>query len=161
MANNVEEALQEAIDEIKSKDWVEDAEYFLQSPEEENKPCGYIAKLINIMHQTVGAEGYTFSHKLVYINKADYTYKWHYGGPQLESAPTPLRDFLESKLDNIKTSMGLDWVGIIEINELEEHAKILAIKTTTGNNADTYTVKIWKTGPTTFDYKIVNKTTVE
>lgn len=158
MANSIEEAIQEAIDEIKTKEWVIDAE---QDPHLlEDKPCNYVRKYLNVFHKVRGGEGTTWSGKELYINKDDFTWKWHYGGAEVEPLPTPTRDFLKSKLDEVKTVMGLDHLEIVEINEDAESAILLAIKTDTGNTAFTYKVKAWKTGTDTFDYRIIEKTVV-
>lgn len=157
-ANSIEEAIQEAIAEIKTKLWVIDAE---QDPcISEEKPCNYVRKYLNVFHKVRGGEGTTWSGKELYINKDDFTYKWHYGGAEVEPAPTPTKDFFESKIEEVKTTMALDHLEIVSVNEEAESAILLAIKTDTGNNAFTYKVKAWKTGTDTYEYKIIEKTAV-
>jgi len=78
MAISVEEALQDAIDELKANENVVDVEIPLLEAEE--KPCGYIARVLTVFHKVEGQEGYTFDSKIVYINTTDFTYKWHFGG---------------------------------------------------------------------------------
>lgn len=160
MATSIEEALVEAIAEIKTKEWVIDATYFPQSSANEDKPGDYVAKLLNVFHYTDDdLSGTTFSTKIVYINTVDFTYKWHYGGAHVES-PNIIKNFLKVKLPDIKSSMGLDFLEVVSVNEESESAILLAIKGTAGVNADTYIVKAWRTGPTTYSYKVIEKTTI-
>ena len=158
MSESVEEAIQEAIDEIKLKEWVIDA--WVDETVHEIKHNTYVRKRLDVLHQ-VSQGDYTSSGKELYINLTDFTYLWHYGGATVESISTPFRDLVESKIDIMITSMGVDWAEIIEANEITESGIVLAVKGTTGNNADTYTIKVWKTGDTTVGYKIISKTTVE
>lgn len=158
MANNIEEALQEAIDEIKLEEWVIDAEVdtSVNGPE----CCGYVGRRLNVFHR-VQAGDYTYSGKELFINTTDFTYLWHYGGAKTGSMDTPFRNLLESKIPILITSMSVDWAEVVEANELTESGTVFAIKGTTGHNADTYIIKVWKTGDTTVDFKIISKTTVE
>jgi hypothetical protein len=83
MAKNIDEALQEAIAEIKSNPDVEEVEYQPDDISREIKPCGYVAKLLIVFHK-VDEDSYTFSSKLLYINTKDFTYRWHNGGPKVK-----------------------------------------------------------------------------
>jgi len=157
MATSVEEAIAEAIVEIKLKEWVIDAEH--DASFSEDKPCNYVWKRLNIFHQMAQGD-YTWGSKGIYINKDDFTYLWHYGGGTLESISTPFKDLLLSKEDAMKAALDVDWVEITECDEILESGTILAIKATTGHLADTYTAKVWKTGDTTVGFKIISKTTV-
>lgn len=157
MANNVEEAIQEAITEIKAKDWVVDAEENIAISE--NKPCNYVFKALDVLHQ-VSSGDHVYSTKGLYINLSDFTYIWHAGGGALEDISTPFRDLVDSKLSTLKTAFNVDWAEITSIDEIAESGIVTCIKGTTGNNADTYTVKVWKTGATSVDAKIISKTTV-
>jgi len=157
MANSIEEALQNALNELLLKEYVIAAE--LDTSVSEDKPCNYIRKRFNVLHKLAGGD-YTYSGKEVYVNKSDFTYKWHYGGGQLEATYTPFRDLLESKIPAAKASLGLDWLEIISADELTESGLALGIKGTTGSLADTWTIKAWKTGDTTVGFKVISKTTV-
>jgi len=157
--NSIEEALQEAIDELLTKDLVLAVSYQVRTEQEEEAPCGFVAKLLNIKHLVNG--GSTFSHKLVYIDTESFDYDWHYGGPKLESDNTSFKDLVESKLASIKTAFNLDFIEIETINQKNKSGIIIAVKGTTGDNADTYTIKVWQKTTTTLGYKIIGKTTVE
>lgn len=155
MANSVKEALQEAITELLGKAYVQNVEY--QPNSDEDKPCGYVAKLLNVKH-TVPSGGSTFSHKIVYIKKTTpFTYDWHYGGPQLEPASEPTKAFFESKLTEIKTDLRLDIVEISQVKESNESAILIGYKATAGDDADTYTIKAVKTGTDTYKKKVIGK----
>ena len=98
MAKNVEEALNEAITELKKNEDVVDIEYLPDSVTNEKKPCKYVAKILCVFHK-VDAETHTFSHKIVYINTEDFSYKWGEGGlkvkkviAQSEPKPTGLTE---------------------------------------------------------------------
>jgi hypothetical protein len=78
MAKSVEEALSEAIAELKENELVLEVEYIPASEAFEKKTCKYVSKLLNMFHKE--GDGYTFSSKMVYINTVDFTYKWHSGG---------------------------------------------------------------------------------
>jgi len=158
MATNIEEAIQEAINELLAKSWVKTAIWDQQFTEE--KPGNYVRKRINVLHKTSDDGGYTYSAKELYINKSDFTYIWHYGGPNLEPVSTPFRDLIVSKFDNVKTAMNLDYIELVSVDETVPSAIVLAVKATTGNLAETYTLKIWKTGADTLGYKIISKTMV-
>jgi len=156
MATSVEEAIAEAIVEIKAMDWVVDAAE--DTSVSEVKPCGYVRKRLDVLHQTTGG-GYTYSGKELYINLTDFTYIWHYAGGNLESS-TPFKTLVISKLPALKTQFSVDWAEVTETNEITESGIVTCIKGTTGNNADTYTVKVWKTGADSVDAKVIAKTTV-
>jgi hypothetical protein len=157
MAGNIEEALAEAIAEIKLKEYVEDATVSTIPPED--KPCNQVMYLLHVFHQVPQGD-YTYSNKAVYINKTDFTYKWHYGGGEMESVSTPFRDLLESKKAALKTSLGVDWVEITQCDEITESGTAFCVKGTTGNLAETWILKVWKTGVDTVGFKIISKTTV-
>lgn len=158
MSNNIEEALDKAITELETKAWVINAT--VDGTVHELKPGNYVRKRLNVLHQTDDTgEKHSYSGKELYINLDDFTYIWHYGGPTFELMPTPFRDLVASKLDDVKTAMGLDFIEIQTIDELNESGIVFAIKGTAGHNADTYTVKVWKSG-TAIDYKIISKTTM-
>lgn len=157
MADSIEEAIAEAIAEIKTKEWVIDAEQDTSFSEE--KPCNFVMKLLNVIHQTSSGD-YTFSHKGLYINKTDFTWYWHYGGGAMESISTPFKDLLESKIPALKTQFDVDWAEITEADEIKESGLVTCIKTTSGNLADTYIVKAWKIDDTTVGAKIVEHITV-
>jgi mannitol/fructose-specific phosphotransferase system IIA component len=93
MAKNVEEALNEAIAELKKNEDVVDIEYLPDSVTNEKKPCKYVAKILCVFHK-VDSETHTFSHKIVYINTDDFSYKWGEGGlkvnKMVETKPTNL-----------------------------------------------------------------------
>jgi len=158
MAKSVEEALQEVINELSTKEYVQAVSY--QSGSDEEKPCGYVAKLLNVKHK-LPQGGCSFSHKIVYIKKtAPYTYDWHYGGPQLEPNSEPVKEFFESKLNEIKTDLNLDIVELSQVNEKFESAILIGYKATIGDDADTFTIKAIKTGDTTYKKKIIKKETI-
>lgn len=157
MASSEVEALAEAKTELLGKTWVIDA--VLDETYSEDKPGNTKRRRFNIFHMPNG-KGSCWSHKELYIDMVSFNYYWHYGGPSLEPIPAPFKDFLESKIEQIKTAMNLELIVIVEVDEIQEHATIYAYKNTTGNNADTYKVKIYKTGPDTYDYLIIEKTTV-
>jgi len=157
MANSIEEAVAEAINEIKQKEWVIDAEHDESYSEE--KPCNYVRKRLFVLHRTSNG-GYTYSGKELYINKSDFTYLWHYGGGDMEAISTPFRDLVESKLPDLTTQFGVDWSEVTEADEITGSGIVTCIKGTTGHNADTYTVKVWKIDETTVGAKIIAVTTV-
>jgi hypothetical protein len=157
MASSIEEALAEAIAEIKLKEYVEDAVVSTIPPED--KPCNQVMYIITVFQQMASGD-YTYSNKGVYINKTDFTHKWHYGGGQLESVSTPFRDLVESKIPALKTALGVDWAEVTECDEVKLSATGFCVKTITGNLAETWTLKIWKIDDTTVGYKIISKTTV-
>lgn len=157
MANNIDEALAEAIAEIKLKEYVEDA--IVSSIPPEDKPCNQVMYILTVFQQMPSGD-YTYSNKGLYINKTDFTHKWHYGGSQLESVSTPFRDLVESKIPALKTALGVDWVEITECDEIKESGTGFCVKGTTGNLAETWTVKFWKIDATTVGYKVISKTTV-
>ena len=156
MAESILEAIEEAIAEIKLKDWIVDASHDESFSEE--KPCNYIRKRLNVFHQ-VSQGDYTWSGKELYINKDTFDYLWHYSG-KFEAVSTPFRDLLESKEEAVKTALDVDWVEITECDEILESGTVFAVKGTTGHNADTYTIKVWRTGDTTVGFKIISKTVV-
>lgn len=158
-ATNIEEALQEAMNELMSKEYVQAVSYHGLSKEEEWKPCGFVLKLLDVKHKQ--GNGSVFSHKSLYINTETFEYDWHYGGPKVEPDATPFYDLLKSKIAGIKTALNLDFIEIQSCNETNNSAIVFAVKGTTGNDANTYTVKVWKKTTTTLDYKIIGKTTVE
>lgn len=158
MATSIGGAIQEAIDELLTKAWVTAAEW--DQTFSEDKPCNYVRKRLNVFHKVSADRGHSYSGKDIYINKDDFTWKWHYGGPAVEPAPAPFRDLLDTKLSTIKTAWALDHIEIQTVDESVPSATILAVKGTTGNNADTYTIKAWKTGVGTIGYKIISKTTI-
>lgn len=155
--NNMEEAIEEAITELLTKSWVIAAEW--DPTFSEDKPCNYVRKRLNIFHKISADGGYSYSGKELYINKTDFTWKWHYGGPTVEPTPTPFRDLLNTKLPAVKTAMALDHIELQSVDESVPSAIIIAVKGTTGSNADTYTIKAWKTDINTIGYKIISKTT--
>lgn len=157
MATSVEEAVAEAIVEIKSKVWCIDAEQDMSFSED--KPCNYVRKRLNVFHETKQGD-YTWSGKELYISKDDFSWYWQSGGAKVEPKETPFYDLVESKLPTVKTNMSLDWVEIQEINEMNESGLVLAVKTDTGDNAFTYTIKVWKIDDTTVGYKVIGKTSV-
>jgi len=150
MANSIEEAIAEAIAEIKTKDWVVDAEQDMSTSED--KPCNYVRKRLEVLH-AVSQGDYTYSGKELYVNKGDFTYKWHYGGAN--SIETPFRDLLKSKEDAVKTAYSLDWVEITECDEILESGVVTGIKTVSGNYAQTYKLKVWKIDDTSVGHKII------
>ncbi len=158
MANSIDEALQEAIDELMTKEFVLAVSYHAMLDSEEARPCGFVAKLLDVKHKQ--DNGSTFSHKSVYIDIELFEYDWHYGGPKLEPDETPFADLLKSKLVSIKTAFDLDFIEVKSIDETNESGIVFAVKGTTGNNADTFTIKVWKKTATTLGYKIIEKTTV-
>ena len=141
------------------KEWVEAVSYHPMNAAEEARPNGFVLKLLDVKHR-MKQGGSTFSHKSVYINTNTFEYDWHYGGPQLESDKTPFADLLKSKLATIKVAFDLDFIEIQSVNEANESGIILAVKGITGNDADTFTIKVWKKTATTLGYKIIGKTTV-
>jgi len=155
MANSVSEAVAEAIADIESNSWVVKAVEDVTV--NESKPGNYVRKRLDVLHK-VQNEDYTYSGKEFYVSLDDFTWVWHSGanGP----AQTPVKDFFESKLETVKTNMSLDHLEITSVDEDQESCMLYAVKGTTGNNADTYIVKAWKTGETTADYKIISKTTI-
>jgi len=157
MATSIEEAIAEAIVEIKLKDWVIDAVQDASVSEE--KPCNYVRKRLHVLHQT-SSGGYTYSGKEIYINKGDFTYLWLYGGGSMEAISTPFKDLLESKRVAVKTYYGFDTVDIVEINELDENGFVKGYKPTTGDNADTYLLKVWKIDDTTVGHKVIEIITI-
>lgn len=160
MADSIENALQEAIDELLTKELVLAVSYQERSEAEEWSPCGFVSKLLNVKH-LVG-DGSTFSSKLVYIkNEAPFNWDWHYGGPKLEADDNSFETLLKSKLASVKTTLDLDFIEIQNIDLKNKSAIVFAVKGTTGNNADTFTIKVWKKTATTVGYKIINKTIVE
>jgi len=157
MASSVEEAIIEAKAELLTKEYVVDAE--IDATVSEDKPCNYVRKRFNVLHQLPQGD-YTFSGKELYINKANFTYKWHYGGGQLTSTSTPFRDLVESKIPSFKSALNVDWVEILSIDEVNENGEVFTVKGTTNNLAETWTIKAWKVNDTTVGYKIISKTTV-
>jgi hypothetical protein len=157
MATSIEEALAEAKVELLTREYVIDAE--IDETVSENKPCNYVRKRFNVLHKMPQGD-YTFSGKEIYINKLNFTYKWHYGGGELSSTSTPFRDLVESKIPILKSGLGVDWAEIMAIDEINESGLVYAIKGTTGNLAETWTIKTWKTGETSVGYKIIAKKTV-
>lgn len=164
MAGNIEQSLEEAINELKSRELVEDVEYIrppLGKEDMENRPCGYVCKILSVFHKIKNNGGYTFSTMQVYIMiAAPFTYKFHYGGPKLESPVSPFKDLVESKFAAIKTAFGLEHIEIIIVDENKKSGKIEAIKATSGDDADVYTIKVWQKTASTLGYKIISKTTV-
>ena len=150
MSESIEEAIAEAIAEIKSKDWVIDAEQDMTTSED--KPCNYVRKRLEVLH-AVSQGDYTYSGKEFYINKGDFTYKWHYGGAN--SVETPFRDLLKSKEDSVKTVYSFDWVEITQCDEILESGTVIGIKTVAGNYAQLYTLRVWKIDDTTVGHKVV------
>ena len=157
MATSVEEAIAEAIADIKSKEWCVDAEQ--DTSYSEDKPFNYVRKRLLVFHQTKTG-GYTYGGRELYISKDDFSWYWQQGGAVVEPTATPFRDLVESKLPTVKTNMSLDWIEIDTINEANESGIVIAVKTDTGDNAFTYTIKVWKEDATTIGYKIIGKTSV-
>lgn len=158
MSSSIEEALKKAIDELLKKEFVSAVSHEPLSESEEHRPCGFVAKLLNVKHKQ--GDGSTFSHKIVYIDTDTFDYDWHYGGSKLEPDATPFLDLLKSKLTDIKTAFVFDFIEIQSLNEMNESAILFAIKGTTNNEANTFTIKVWKKTSTTLGYKIIGKTTV-
>lgn len=159
MSDSIIEALQKAIDELLNKEFVLAVAYHPLTDREEARPCGFVMKLLDVKHKQ--KEGSTFSHKSVYIDtEPPFDYDWHYGGPALEKEPTPFKDLLESKSSSVKNALGLDFIEIQELNEEKETAIIFAVKGTAGNDADTFTIKVWKKTANSIGYKIIGKTSI-
>lgn len=161
MSNSIDEALQEAIDELLTKEWVISVQYLPLNEQEENKPCNIVAKLLSVYHKVNGETGVIFSHKIVYINKINFTYNWHYAGARVEPNATPTEDFFTSKLNILKNAYGFSYVEITSCDENKETILVEGLKESTDKKAIIFTFKAWKTGQTTFDYLIIDKKTVE
>ena len=155
--NSIEEALQAAVAEIELKDSVILAE--VDQSFSEDKPGNYVRKRLNVLHK-VGQGDYTYSSKELYINKGDFSYLWHYGGSQIDPITTPFRDLLESKIPVLKSALGVDYVEIAECDEIKLSGTAFCIKGTTGNLAETWTIKVWKIDESNVGFKIIAKTTV-
>lgn len=156
MAESVEEALEEAIAEIESKELVKEVHYLSQY--DKDLPGNWKEKLVAILHKVKGKSGYTWSHKVIYIkDEAPYEYLFHYGGPQTDEVITTTKDFFLSKLDAIKQAKDFSLVELESVNEDSESVVIYAIKENTEKNAIIFKVKCWKTGDATFDYLIISK----
>ena len=156
MASSIQEAIDEAIAEAKTKQYVIDAEQDMSVSED--KPCDLVLKRLNVFLQS--NTGYTFTGKQLYINKTTFDWYWHYGGSATEPVATPVRDFIEGKLPQLVTAMSLDYAEIVVVDELQKSAVVLCIKGTTGNLAETYTIKVWQNPDTSIGFKIIEKTIV-
>lgn len=157
MASSINEALAEARAELLTKAYVVDA--MVDPTVNEDKPCDYVRKRFEVLHRIPNGD-YVYSGKELYINKANFTYKWMHTGTQLDAITTPFRDLIMSKLPVLKTAMGVDFAEIRNIDEITQSGEVYAVKGTTGILAETWTIKVWQTSPTTVGYKIIAKTTV-
>ncbi len=154
MADSVEDALNEAIAELESKELVKEVHVLKQS----DNPGNWIEFLLAVLHKVKGQEGYAWSHKKVYVkDESPYEYLHHYGGPKTEEANTATMDFFLSKLDAIKQAKGFEFIEIEKVNETSESVVIYAIKENQNDEAIIFRVKCWKTGEGTFDYLIISK----
>lgn len=157
MATSIEEATDEAIAELELKEWVVKAT--LNSEFDEEKPGNYFFRRLDVLHQTAQG-GFTYSGQGLYINKDDFTYIWMRGA-QLEPVPTPFKDLITLYLDIIKSVLGFEYVQIVSVDEIYEVAELNAIKSTTGDEADRYTIRIFRIDtPPHYGYKVVKKRTV-
>jgi len=157
MASNIPEALAEARAELLTKIYVVDAE--VDPNVDEDKPCNYVRKRFNVLHRLPQGD-YVYSGKELYIHKTTFTYKWMYSGTQLDAITTPFKDLLISKIPALKTATGVDWAEVRSVDEVLLSGEVFAVKTTTGNLAETWLIKVWETSPTAVGWKIVSKTTV-
>jgi len=158
MAESVEEALEEAIAEIESKELVKEVHHL--SEYDKDLPGNWKEKLVAILHKVRGTDGYTWSHKKIYIkDESPYEYLFHYGGPKTEEGNETKKFFL-SKLDTIKAAKNFDLVELESVNEDSESAVVYAIKDNGDKTATIYKAKCWKTGEDTFDYLLIYKEVV-
>jgi len=158
MANSIEEAIAEAIVEIKAKDWVIDAVH--DTLFSDDLPFNYVRKRIIILHQVRGGD-HAYGNKELLINKTDFTYLWHHGGSQIEAIDTPFRDLLESREDGLKSYYGVDWAEIIQCDEITESGIVSCVSSMGATDlAEMWTLKTWKIDDTTVGHKIIEKTTI-
>ena len=153
MSSSIAEAVAEAIAELELKDWVVNATEDISVAED--KPGNMLRKRLNVMHQT-SQGGYTYSGKEFYIDKATFNYYWHYGGGTMEEIATPFKDFLLTYVGAAKSYYGFETIDIIETNEIDENGIVKGYKPTIGDNADTYTLKVWKIDATTLGHKVID-----
>lgn len=160
MADSVEEALQEAIDELLAKELIKEV-YYVEDADED-LPGKWVGKRLAVLNKVRGQNGYTWSTKVVYIkNESPYEYLFHYGGPQQDEVVTATKDFFLAKLDNIKQAKGFDFIKIESVDEDTESVVLYAIKEKSEKYARIYRAQCWKTGATTFDYQIIEVKDIE
>jgi len=160
MAENVEEALQEAIAELKAKELIKEVHYL--SNQDKQLPGNWIEKVLAVLHKVRGRLGYTWSTKLVYIkNESPYEYLFSHGGPQEGELVTSTKDFFFSKLNTIKQAKEFDFIKIESVDEDTESVVLYAIKEKSEKYARIYRAQCWKTGETTFDYQIIEIIDIE
>jgi len=154
MANSINEAINEAINELKQKEFVIDAE--VDGTFSEDKPCNYIRRRINVFHKEETTGGYTFSSKEIYINKKDFSWKWAYGGLQLESR-YKFRNYIKNRLSNIKKNQNFDAIRIINVDEEAEIAELEAIQSISNDTVEKINLLVFKDDSGNLNIKKINK----
>lgn len=160
MSESVNESLNEAIAELKSKTLISEVYHMVE--QNKNLPGDWIQCTLAVLHQIPGKDGWTWSTKVVYIkDESPYEYRFHYGGTSGEDTVNTTYDFFYGKLSQIKTAKDFDLVEIESCDESKESVIIYCLKENIDKLATISRVKCWKTGETTWDYLIISIETVE